>query len=205
MIATPPADPPRARQAGAAKPASTCSSRSRWRRAWRTPTSSPRSPRADDRVLMPGHTFIYSPAVNTVRDLIRERRRRRRALRHLLADEPRQVQRRRRRLRPGARTTSRSSCTGSSSRSSKSPPPGSSVLQPGRARDGLHDAHLRQRPDGQRADLLAGAAQGPPDDRRRQPADGPVRRHRLRRTGADLRPRHGHAARRRRPTSASTS
>jgi predicted dehydrogenase len=26
---------------------------------------------ANDRVLMPGHTFIYSPAVNTVRDLIR--------------------------------------------------------------------------------------------------------------------------------------
>ena len=27
---------------------------------------------ANDRVLMPGHTFIYSPAVNAVRDLIRE-------------------------------------------------------------------------------------------------------------------------------------
>jgi predicted dehydrogenase len=27
---------------------------------------------ASDRVLMPGHTFIYSPAVNTVRELIRE-------------------------------------------------------------------------------------------------------------------------------------
>ena len=57
---------------------------------------------ANERVLMPGHTFIYSPAVNTVRDLIRERRDRRRALRHLLAHEPRQVQRGRRCLRPGS-------------------------------------------------------------------------------------------------------
>ena len=27
---------------------------------------------ANERLLMPGHTFIYSPAVNTVRELIRD-------------------------------------------------------------------------------------------------------------------------------------
>ena len=58
--------------------------------------------RASGLMLMPGHTFIYSPAVNTVRDLIQSRRRRRHPLRHLLADEPRQVPARRGRLRPGA-------------------------------------------------------------------------------------------------------
>ena len=38
--------------------------------------------------------------------------------------------------------------------------------------------------DRQRAALLAGAAQGPPDDRGGPQAHGPVRRHRLRRAGA---------------------
>ncbi len=51
-------------------------------------------------VLMPGHTFIYSPAVNTVRDLIRDGVDRRHPLRHLFAHEPRQVPARRRRMRP---------------------------------------------------------------------------------------------------------
>ena len=50
--------------------------------------------------LMPGHTFLYSPPVNKVRDLIDDRRARRGLLRHVVADEPRQVPVRRRRLRP---------------------------------------------------------------------------------------------------------
>ena len=45
------------------------------------------SPNAADRVLMPGHTFLYSPPVNMIRELIESRR----ARRHLLRlDEPRE-------------------------------------------------------------------------------------------------------------------
>ena len=44
---------------------------------------------------------------------------------------------------------------------------------------------------GERPDLVARSAQGARDGHRRQPADGPVRRHRRRRAGARLRSRHG--------------
>ena len=51
-------------------------------------------------MLMPGHTFVYSPSVNKVRELIRRRRARRDLLHHLLADEPRPLPAGRRRPRP---------------------------------------------------------------------------------------------------------
>ena len=53
-------------------------------------------------VLMPGHTFIYSPAVQQGARADPRRRRGRRLLRHVLAHEPRQVPARRRALRSGA-------------------------------------------------------------------------------------------------------
>ena len=96
------------------RPASTSSSRSR------SPARRPRRSQlvelADERglVLMPGHTFLYSPPVDLIRQLIRVRR----ARRHLLhLDEPREPRPapdgRERRLGSRRRTTSRSSATGS--------------------------------------------------------------------------------------------
>ena len=68
-------------------------------------------------VLMPGHTFLYSPPVDADPRADRERR----ARRHLLhLDEPREPRpppaRRERRLGPRGRTTSRSCATGSARR-----------------------------------------------------------------------------------------
>ena len=102
LVATPPqthyALVKRALEAGkhvlVEKPLATTSARrARARRARRAPTAS---------CSCPGHTFVYSPAVNTVRDLIRDGVRRRGLLRHVVAHEPRQVPARRRGLRPGA-------------------------------------------------------------------------------------------------------
>ena len=73
-------------------------------------------------VLMPGHTFLYSPLGEQGPRPDPERRARRDLLRHLLADEPRPLPAGRRRPRPRARTTSRSCSTGSESRWSRSPP-----------------------------------------------------------------------------------
>ena len=93
--------PLRARRGGAARPASTSSSRSR--SPARRPRASSCIELADERglVLMPGHTFLYSPPVNMIRELI-ESRRARRDLLHL--DEPREPRaapaRRQRRLGP---------------------------------------------------------------------------------------------------------
>ena len=66
---------------------------------------------------------------------------------------------------------------------------GRSVFQDERPRDRLPHPALRGRRSGQRAALLAGAAQAAPDGRRRQQAHGPVRGHRRRRLGPHLRPR----------------
>ena len=57
---------------------------------------------AADRVLMPGHTFLYSPPVNKVRDLMRRRRAGRDLLRDFLADESGAVPGRRSDPRSGA-------------------------------------------------------------------------------------------------------
>ena len=81
------------------------------------PRSDRRCRRAAASCVMPGHTFLYSPPVNMVRDLIESGR----ARRHLLRlDQPRQPRpppaRRERRLGSRARTTSRSSATGSTRR-----------------------------------------------------------------------------------------
>ncbi len=56
--------------AQASAPASTCSSRSRSHSRVRWPTISPGSPNERDRILMCGHTFIYSPPVRAVKQLI---------------------------------------------------------------------------------------------------------------------------------------
>ena len=82
------------------RPASTCWSRSRWR--------APPSEAAElialaeelDLVLMPGHTFLYSPSVNKVRETDPRRGAGRDLLRHLLADEPRPLPAGRGRPRP---------------------------------------------------------------------------------------------------------
>ena len=71
-------------------------------------------------VLMPGHTFLYSPSVNKVRDLIREDVARRGLLRDLVADEPGQVPARRRDLRPRAARPLDPALLARSSRSSRS-------------------------------------------------------------------------------------
>ncbi len=139
-------------------------------------------------VLMPGHTFLYSPAVNKVRDLIQD-------------DELGEIY---------FVTSSRMNLglyqqdgvvldlaphdlsillhwlgkplvEVSATRPQR--------LPGGRPRDRLPHPALRGRHPGQRPALLAGAAQGAPDGRGRQPADGPVRGHRRRRLGAHLRPR----------------
>ena len=56
--------------AGTASSASTCSSRSRWRRARRRPSELMRLARRAGRMLMPGHTFLYSPPVVAIKELI---------------------------------------------------------------------------------------------------------------------------------------
>ena len=139
---------------------------------------------------MPGHTFCYSPSVNKVRDLIRE-------------DVLGEVY----------------FVTSSRMNLGKYQPDGVimdlaphdlSILLywleqpivevggdgaqhlPGRdPGDRVHHPDVRGRRAGQRPDLVAGPAQGARDDHRRQPADGPVRRHAHRRAGPRLRPRHG--------------
>ena len=141
-------------------------------------------------VLMPGHTFVYSPSVNKMRDLIRE---------DVLGDvyfvtssrmnlgkyQHDGVDLRPRAARP-LDPAVLARAAGHADRHERA------QRVPGRrARDGLPVAHLRGRHRGERPDLLARAAQSPPDGRRRQQAHGPVRRHRLRRVRARLRPRHG--------------
>ncbi len=152
------------------KPVNTCSSRSPSPQPPRRPRAR-RARRASGRVLMPGHTFVYSPAVNAVRELIRE---------GVVGDvhfitssrmNLGKYQLRRRPLRPrSARPLHPPLLARAARRRGRR----LRLLRaaPGRARDRLSHAHLRPRTDRQRADLLARAAQAPPDDRRRQPAHG---------------------------------
>ena len=135
-----------------------------------------RAGRGRDRVLMPGHTFLYSPAVNKIRDLIQED-----VLGELyfvtssrmnlgqyqpdgvvldLAPHDLSI------LMMAWQAAGR----GLGERPQRVPRGG--------PRDRLPDAELRGRRPGQRPALLAGAAQGAPDGGRLQ-ADGPVRGHRL--------------------------
>ena len=112
-------------------------------------------------------------------------RRRRHPLRHLLAHEPRQIPARRRGVRPRPpRPVDPPVLARAAGRRSRRV--GLLRVPPERSRDGLPDAHLRRRDRRQRPALVAGAAEGPPDDRRRSQAHGPVRRHGLRRTGAGV-------------------
>ena len=177
-----------ARRCGRCRPASTCWSRSRWRRASADGRELAALRASRRLVLMPGHTFIYSPAVNTVRDLIRG---------GVVGDIHFVTSSR---MNLGKYQRDGVVCDLAPHDLSillywleqpvvEVAASGSLRVPPGRSRDGLPDAHLRRRDRGQRAALVAGAAQGPPDDRRRAQAHGPVRRHRLRRTGAGVRPR----------------
>ena len=140
---------------------------------------------------MPGHTFIYSPAVNTVRNLIRE---------GVVGDIHFVTSSR---MNLGKYQRDGVVCDLAPHDLSillywleqpvvEVAASGSLRVPPGRPRDGLPDAHLRGRHLRQRAAVVAGAAEAAPDDRRRSQAHGPVRRHRLRRTGPGIRPRHGH-------------
>ena len=70
IVATPPTPTMRSSSARS-RPASTCSSRSRWRPPGRR-AGADRDRAREDLVLMPGHTFVFSPSVNKVRDLITE-------------------------------------------------------------------------------------------------------------------------------------
>ena len=200
-IATPPATHyalvRRALEAGkhvlVEKPLATCRAR---------PRSSGRSPTSEGLMLMPGHTFLYSPAVNKVRELIDSGELGEiyfvtSSRMNLGIYQPDGVVND---LAPHdlsillywiGRPVSMVSASGST------------VFQERRAGDRLPHALLRGRPDGQRPALLAGAAQGAPDDRRRQQEDGRLRRRRQRRRRPHLRPRlRLHRAAR---TSASTS
>ncbi len=82
-------------------------------------------------VLMPGHTFLYSPAVNKVRELIDAGRARRDLLRHLVADEPRASTSPTASSATSRRTTCRSCCTGWSGRSSMVAATGCTMFQTG--------------------------------------------------------------------------
>ena len=70
VIATPVSTHYELAVAGARSPASTCSSRSRSRRARARRPSSSRLARRAGLVLMPGHTFLYSPPVVAISELI---------------------------------------------------------------------------------------------------------------------------------------
>ena len=153
-------------------------------------------------MLMPGHTFIYSPAVNAVRDLIQA---------GVVGDIHFVTSSR---MNLGKYQSDGVVCDLAPHDLSillywleqpvaRGRRVGQQRVPGGRARDGVPDAHVRRRRQRQRAALLARAAQGAPDDRRRQQAHGPVRRHRRGRAGARVRPRHGRRGRP--PTSASTS
>ena len=152
--------------------------------------SSWRSPSRKGLVLMPGHTFVYSPAVNTVRDLIRDG----------VVGEVYFVTSSRMNLgkyqRDGvicdlaphdlsillywlerARRAGRRD--------------GPQRLPGRRPGDRVPHPDLRERDERERPGLLARAAQGPPDGRGREQADGRLRRHPVRRARPRLRPRHG--------------
>ena len=154
-------------------------------------------------MLMPGHTFLYSPPVNKVKRADRRRRARRGLLRHVVAHEPRQVPARRRHLRP---------------RAARPLDPAVLARRAGRRRSRASARSIFQDGVPETAFLTLTFASGatanvqiswlaPRKVRemidRRQPAHGPVRRHGRRRGRPRLRPRHGVRARRR--TSASTS
>ena len=64
------ADALRASCAGRSRPASTCWSRSRWRRTVADAEELVELAEARGLVLMPGHTFLYSPPVNKIHELI---------------------------------------------------------------------------------------------------------------------------------------
>ena len=96
-----------------------------------TPATSSPSPRQRDLVLMPGHTFIYSPPVNKVQAADRRGRDRRHLLRHLIAHEPRQVPGRRRDLRPRAARPLDPAPLARRAGRARSPPPARSVFQEG--------------------------------------------------------------------------
>ena len=139
---------------------------------------------------MPGHTFLYSPPVNKVARADRRGRARRDLLRDLVADEPRQVPARRRHLRPrAARPLDPAVLARPADRAGRAS--ARSVFQDGVPETAFLTLTFADGHDGQRPDLVARAAQGAPDGRRRQPADGPVRRHGRRRVRPRLRPRDG--------------
>ena len=153
-------------------------------------------------VLMPGHTFLYSPSVNKVRNLIQDGTLGRDLLRHVLADEPRQIPAGRGRARPRpARSLDPPPLAGKAT--GRGDGEWAQRLPGRRARDRVPDLGVRGRRPGERPGLLAGATQDAPDGRGRQQADGPVRGHLRRRRGPDLRPGHGLLASRPQ-TSAST-
>ena len=153
-------------------------------------------------VLMPGHTFIYSPAVNAVRELIRN---------EVVGDIHFVTSSR---MNLGKYQRDGVVCDLAPHDLSillywleqpvvEVSASGSCVFREDVPETAFLTLTFAERHDRQRAALVAGAAQGAADDRRRQQAHGPVRRHRRGRAGACLRPRHGR--RPARPTSASTS
>ena len=164
----------------ASRPASTCSSRSRW------PTSVDDGRKLVERgratrglVLMCDHTYCYTPAVQHIRELVARRRARRHPVPRLGAHQPRAgPARRRRALGPRARTTCRSSTSscppgraagrgGGARRRPDRRRPGLRRLPHAAARNGAHRPRPRQ---------LAEPDQGAHDDRRRLAPHGRVGR-----------------------------
>ena len=143
-------------------------------------------------VLMPGHTFLYSPPVTLIRDLIASRRARRDLL-HL--DEPREPRpspaRRQRRLGSRRRTTSRSCATGWTSMPVSRRRDARGLHHAERPRCRVHQSRVRLGHHRARRALVARAEQASPDDDRRLAEDGRLRRHEQRagphlRLGCDL-------------------
>ena len=155
----------------------------------RRPGDWPRSPPPDDRVLMVGHTFQYSAAVNaSARPGALRRAGRAEYIRSLRVNlgllrtdvnviwdlAPHDVSILRYVLGADALTVQANAGPGSV----------------GRSRTSQHHPRIRGHADGQRDRVLAGPAEGAPDDLRRQPQDAGLRRHLSQREDPHVRQGH---------------
>ena len=143
--------------------------------------------------LMVGHTFVFSPPVRKVKEIIDSRRARRHLLHHHPAREPRPApEGRQRGLGPRPARPLDPLLLARRGRRAASSSPGAAASCPSIpdvAFVNLRFPSGRRRRDRRSSWLSPG--QAAPHDRRRQQEDARLRRHRERREGQDLRPRRG--------------
>ena len=202
VLATPGADATPRSPCACSRPASTASSRSRWRSRWPTPSAPSTPQRRSGTVLMVGHLLAVPPGRRQAQGDRRLRRARRHPLHLRQPPEPRQAARRR----------ERAVVLGAHDVSVAAAPRRRGALRARGARRVLHARGRRGRrlrlpalPVRARrapAPVVAGPAQGAALHGRRLQADGDVRRHGAR--AQDHRLRQGLRRERRAPT-ASTS